>query len=282
MRAVGLAAVGLVAGMLLAGCDPVASANPGASGPVPGRTAPSSMAALGDSITTGFASCVVPAPCPRNSWATGDSTLVNSHYRRILAVNPAIQGHARNFAAPNAMAADLVAQASSAVAAKVEYVTVLVGANDVCHGSFEQMTSVPTFRAQVDQALAVLRRGLPTARVLVVSIPNIYRVWEVGHGNKAAVRVWSAGVCPALLANPTSTAAADVNRRQAVRQRIDAYGSALSAACTGYGSRCRTDGNAAHLFAFDLTDLAVTDFFHPNAGGQADLARVSWPGRIEW
>jgi lysophospholipase L1-like esterase len=240
------------------------------------------MAALGDSITNGFASCVVLASCPRNSWATGDSTLVNSHYRRIVAINPAMQGHARNLAVPNAMAADLVAQATRAVTAKVEYVTILVGANDACHASIDEMTPVPTFRTQVDLALGVLKRGLPKARVLMVSIPNVYRVWEVGRGNKVAVRVWSAGVCPALLANPTSTAAADVNRRQAFRQRIEAYDAALSAACTAYGSRCRTDGNAVHLFAFDLIDLAVTDFFHPNATGQADLARISWPGRIEW
>jgi lysophospholipase L1-like esterase len=280
MRAVALPSVALVAALLLtSGCkDANAIASDTPSG-VPSRTAPSSMAALGDSISTGFASCVVLAPCPRNSWSTGDSALVNSHYRRILAVNPAIRGRVRNFAVPNALAADLASQATSAVNAGVEYVTILIGGNDACWG---EMTPVPTFRAQVDEALGVLKRGLPRARVLVVSIPNVFRVWELGHGNAVAVKVWSAGVCPALLANPTSNAQADVNRRVAFRQRVNAYDDELAAACKAYGSRCRTDGNAVHLFAFGLGDLAVTDFFHPNASGQAELAKISYPGRFEW
>jgi len=49
---------------------------------------PSSMVALGDSITAAYGSCLAPTACPRNSWATGDGTQVNSHYRRILASNP--------------------------------------------------------------------------------------------------------------------------------------------------------------------------------------------------
>ena len=67
---------------------------------------------------------------------------------------------------------------------------------------------------------------MPEARVLLVSIPNIYRVWEIGHTNKVAVGVWKSGVCPNLLANPTSTAPADVARRQAFADRIAAYNEA--------------------------------------------------------
>ena len=239
------------------------------------------MAALGDSVTVAFDACLFPGRCPRDSWATGDGTQVNSHYKRIVAANPAMRGHAHNLAVPGAAVADLAGQAAGAVRLGVAYVTVLVGANDVCRGRFTDMTDPATFRADLDRAFGVLKLGLPQARVLVVSVPDLYRLWQFGHASGAAVRAWSHGTCPALLANPTSTADADNARRLAVRDRVVAYDSELAGACTAYGPRCRYDGGAVHAVAFG-TNLLAPDFFHPNSSGQNELARVTYPGRFTW
>lgn len=243
---------------------------------------PSSMAALGDSISVAFGSCLVPAACPRNSWATGDGTHVDSHYERVTRANPAMRRHARNFAVPSATVAGLAGQAASATGAKAEYVTILIGANDACRPRIEEMTDVATFRTRLGDALGTLRRDLPNTRVLVVSIPNVYRVWEVGRTNRAAVAAWSLGICPSLLANPNSTAEADVNRRQAFRDRITAYNGQLAAACKAYGARCRYDGGAVHRVSFGLDLISAQDFFHPNAAGQSALAKASYPERFGW
>src|SRR5690348_7934065 len=60
--------------------------------------APASMAAVGDSISLGYAtgspSCDFEGPCSQFSWATG--TAVNSHYQRLLRLNPALARHATN------------------------------------------------------------------------------------------------------------------------------------------------------------------------------------------
>jgi lysophospholipase L1-like esterase len=277
-----LAVLALVA---LACEDPGAIANPGPSRSAtgaPGRGLPSSMVALGDSLSVGFGACVSLTPCLRNSWTTGDGGSVNSHYHRIVEGNPAMRGHARNVAAPRAASADLAGQARTAVGSPAEYVTVLIGANDACRGQIGDMTPVRAFRSNVDSGLSVLRKGLPKARVLVVSIPDVYGVWEAGHTSALAVRIWSAGVCPALLANATSTAGADVSRRTAFRDRIDAYNRQLEAACAAYGSRCRTDGGAVHSSRVSLSLLGIGDFFHPNADGQARIATASYPGRFTW
>src|SRR5690606_5867981 len=114
-----------------------APANGGGGGgdddpPTPTKGFPSSMVALGDSITAGFGSCFAPTSCPRNSWSTRDSTRVASHYSKIKAENPAIARHARNLAKPGAKAANLARQAASAVAKPADYVTILIGANDAC------------------------------------------------------------------------------------------------------------------------------------------------------
>jgi lysophospholipase L1-like esterase len=245
--------------------------------PSPVAGFPSRMVALGDSLTAAYGSCLAPTACPRNSWSTGDGTQVNSHYRRILRSNPAVSGHNPNQAVPGSTVRDLPGQAAAAVGQPAEYITVLVGGNDACRG---EMTPTATFRAELDQALATLKRGLPRARVLMVSLPNIYRVWEIGHTNKVAVGVWRSGICPNLLTNPTSTAPADVARRLAFKDRITAYNGQIRAACQSYGSRCRHDDVSS--FAFELTMLSAIDFFHPNASGQGALADQTYPGTFTW
>ncbi|SCL30406.1 GDSL-type esterase/lipase family protein [Micromonospora inyonensis] len=242
--------------------------------PRPGM--PTAMAALGDSVTTGFGTCVVLASCERNSWSTGDGRRVESHYRRLVELNPAIRSRAYNHAKAGARASALADQATRAVRDRADYVTVLIGANDACRADTDAMTPVKTFRQQVDRALRTLREGRPKARVLVVSIPDLYRLWEVGHTDEQAVRSWQRGVCPALLANPTSTAAADRERRRVFRERIDAYNDELAAACRAYGSRCRHDRGAAHRVRFTLDDVNTVDHFHPNNDGQEQLAKVTW------
>ena len=243
---------------------------------------PSSMAALGDSITAGYGTCFTLVACGRNSWSTGGSASVDSHYRRIRADNSKIRGDAENYSVPGARAADLADQADRAVRDKAQYVTVLIGANDACAARVTAMTTARTFRRQVDTALARLKKGLPKARVLVVSIPDLYRLWELGHDNERAVRAWSRGVCQSLLARPTSTAQADDDRRREVDDQVDAYNRALEAACDKYGKKCRWDGGRAHRVRFSLDQVNEIDYFHPDVEGQKKLAEVTWPDRFNW
>src|SRR5947208_15238124 len=88
---------------------------------------PSSIASTGDSITRAFNTCSFPfVDCPQNSWSTGSSSAVNSHYRRILAANAAISGKNYNDAQTGAKMAGLNGQVGAAVAQQVDYVTVLM------------------------------------------------------------------------------------------------------------------------------------------------------------
>jgi lysophospholipase L1-like esterase len=264
------------------GCEGAAGGGPGddpGGDPGAGRALPSSIAALGDSITAGYASCSIIVRCGHQSWSTGSSGTVDSHYRRLLRDNTRIRDRRNNFAVPGARAAGLRAQADAAVRARAEYVTVLIGANDACRQTVEAMTAPRTFRAQVDAALKRLVTGLPRATVLVVSIPDLHRLWEIGHEDDRAVRAWARGICPTLLANPRSTARADAERRRAVDRRVDAYNRELAAACRERGRRCRYDEGATHRVRFTLDLLSGYDFFHPNAQGQRRLAEATYPRR---
>jgi lysophospholipase L1-like esterase len=244
--------------------------------------APNSMASLGDSITRGFDACGFFVDCTSRSWSTGDNASVRSQYLRLLAVNPAISGRNLNDARTGAVAADLAGQAQTAVSQGVGYVTILIGANDACKDSESQMTAVSTFRNQIDAALGRITAGLPNARVQVLSIPDLKRLWAVAKGDFRARTVWAfGGICQSMLARPTSTAPGDEDRRNRVRQRVIDFNGQLAAACAAH-PHCRYDGGAVFGFQFQFSQLSGWDYFHPNPSGQAVLASVSYAAGFGW
>ena len=244
---------------------------------------PNSMASLGDSITRGFNACGWYIDCTSRSFSTGSYTGVNSHYLRILAVNPAIYGRNFNDARSGAKAVDMTGQAKTAVGQGVQYVTLLIGANDACTSSESSMTPVATFRAQIDAALNTLKAGLPAAQVFVASIPDIKRLWQIGSVSSSARTAWSLfGICQSMLANPTSTATADVDRRDRVRARVVDFNGQLAQACALYGANCLFDNNAVFGYPFVLSQISTWDYFHPNTTGQTVLAQVSYAAGFNW
>lgn len=247
-----------------------------ASGAEPPPPLPSSMAAVGDSISQAVSSGgSLGATYPANAWSTGTNTTVNSHYARLLALNPGIVGRAWNDSVSGAKMADLDGQMRLVVGQRPDYLTVLVGGNDLCTDTVAQMTSVADFSAQFATAMDTLTTGSPQTRVYVASIPRVYQLWELFRSSFWARSVWSlGGICQSLLANPTSTQSADVARRAQVAQRNVDYNATLAAVCALYAN-CRFDGNAVYNVAFAKSDVAG-DYFHPSVAGQAKLAAVSW------
>ncbi|SDG73518.1 Lysophospholipase L1 [Sinosporangium album] len=244
---------------------------------------PGVMAALGDSISTGFNACGWYVSCTDRSWSAGHEASVRSHYRRLSALDGRLKGNNVNLAVPGATSRDLPGQAKEAVKAKADYVTILVGAQDACVRTEAQMTPVATYRARIDAALADLKAGLPNARVLIAGIPDLKRLWRVGKDSPVARTFWTLGrVCQAMLANPQSTAEADAERRDRVRARVKAFNAELGKACAAYGPACRTDGGAVFAYPFTLQHVSKWDYFHPNAEGQRVLAELTFKAGFEW
>jgi lysophospholipase L1-like esterase len=235
---------------------------------------PHSMAALGDSITRAYDVCCSYRDHPGQSWSTGGAWYdgISSHYERIKRRNSAITGQAYNHGVTGAKMAAAPDQASAAVAQHAAYVTVLLGANDLCTSSPSTMTSTDTFKAQFRQAMATLKQQLPQARIFVSSIPDIYQLWKVLHTNRVARTVWAtAHICPSMLAASRTEA-----QRQQVVARQVAFNQILAHTCHQYGANCRWDGHATYDYKFSASQVSVLDFFHPDLDGQAALARVTW------
>lgn len=195
---------------------------------------------------------------------------------------------AYNLAVAGARMDDLATQVNNVVARRtadggtVDYVTVLMGANDACRPSEAEMLEVETFRQRFAGALDSLSAGLPDSRIFVASIPDVFRLWEVLHTDATAVYTWDvANTCQSMLANPESTAAADEERRARVRQRVVDFNQQLSEVCEGY-LHCRHDQGAVFEVDFLASEVSTLDYFHPSVTGQSRLGSVSWPATFDF
>lgn len=239
-----------------------------------------SMAALGDSFTVAFRACsqAPDAVCPAASWATGSDPAVNSHLLRRQAQAPGLAGI--NLAAGGRKVSDLRSQAEQAVDAGSEYVTILIGTNDVCRETLADMTPVETFRSQFDAALDTLTGGLPSSLVFVASIPDPGRLREIFAGDATARAVWAAdgphGTCGAFLENPLSELDADVQRRAAAHARIVDLNRQLAEVCAEHPG-CVYDGGAVFDWDYGPQHVTTSDYFHFNVAGEAGLSAIIYP-----
>lgn len=237
----------------------------------PDSSAPYHMAALGDSITRA-ANADMHSDHPAVSWSTGGA--IRSHaaiIRRLfrpslVATNGAVSGTRMQALAGQAAALPLT----------VDYVTVLMGGNDVCGPSEERMTPVADYRAQFAAGMAALSERLPDARIYVVSNPNVLGLWETMHDDPAAVAMWADNnKCPVLLTRPTSTDPEDVARRQRVQARALAYNDQLAAVCAEY-IHCRYDGGVLTATPVAASSVSVLDYYHPSVAGQEALSAITF------
>ena len=243
--------------------------------PVSAASYPNNIAALGDSITRAYNTSRAFVDAPQNSWSTGTSTAVNSLYLRLLAKNPALSGQYFNYAVTGAKMTSLATQAAK-VGSSIQYVTILIGANDVCTSSESTLTSVANFQAQFQAGLNTIRTKAPNAQIYVVSIPNIYNLWAILRTNATARFTWSLfGICQSMLANANSTSTTDAARRARVKQRNIDFNTVLATVCAATAN-CRFDNNAVFNTTFVTTDVSTRDYFHPSLAGQAKLAVTAW------
>ncbi|MDX3224710.1 SGNH/GDSL hydrolase family protein [Streptomyces sp. ME19-01-6] len=248
------------------------SKRPAAKPGLPWNTSPDSIASLGDSITRGFDACSVLADCPEVSWSTG--TEVNSLARRLLPAASRSATRSWNYAKTGAVMADLSGQIQSAVTRKPQLVTILIGANDACRSSVDDMTPTADFRAEFSSALKTLRHDLPKTQVYVASVPDLKRLWSEGRKNVLGRQIWKLGICPSMLKDSDATDPAAEERRRRVEDRVDEYNATLKAVCA-QDVLCRYD-DAVHNYRFSADELSKWDWFHPSKEGQQQLAAMAY------
>lgn len=236
---------------------------------------PKSMAAAGDSIsvaTNHTLTCALFGGCASASWTTGSTTTVDSHFLRLRDYNNRIT--TRNAAKSGATMADLNGQMSTILSGgnRPGYVTVLIGANDLCGTS---LTSTDTFRSQFRAAMTTLYTTSPSTSVFVGSIPDLKRLYDLMKTNTSAVSTWDRfDVCPLMLDPSLGMQGAVMDQQLAFNQILkEECASFVTAA---YPNRCRFDNNAIFNTDFVASDISTVDYFHPSTSGQRKLSSIAW------
>ncbi|OEJ98232.1 GDSL-type esterase/lipase family protein [Streptomyces thermolilacinus] len=257
-----------------AGRRPAATVRPSPSPTSLWNPRPSSVAAVGDSITRGFDACGLLTDCPEVSWATGSDPVVNSLALRLVGA-PALASRSWNLARSGARVAELPEQMAQAARHRPGLVTVMIGANDACRPHVDLMTPVAEFRASFEAAMARLRKDAPTTQVYVAGVPDLRRLWSQGRDHPVGQRVWRLGVCASMLADAQDLGTVARERRDRVRERVVAYNEVMREVCAR-DERCRHDGGAVFAYAFDGAQLSPWDVFHPSRDGQGRLAEIAY------
>jgi lysophospholipase L1-like esterase len=233
---------------------------------------PSSIAALGDSFNTGFDAGASGGDVPALSWSTGDDARVDSLYLRLRELTSAVRPYL--IARDGSKIGDLARQMASAADHGAQLITVQSGGNDICSAKDPDHATPPAvFRNEFTQAMDVLRRRLPNARLLLTSITDEGR-WNDGSvlipGN--ARKLSDGTVCDPRL---DSSGKQDPDRRAEI-QTLEQRDNAILRTVCATDPHCRWDGGAFFRLAYSAGDVSARDAFHPSELGLQRFAATAW------
>ncbi len=288
------------------------SANPA----VPERL-PASMGALGDSMTAGALAMfrrqdfVLPwtelmvalralaygltsdldkVESRKLSWASGYDTYrrVESHSYRLTQIahlkkqiptfNAAVSGAESRDVLNNQL--DRMSAWSLKTVNKTypDYVTLMIGPNDVCADSAAQMVDTPTYHANISRIVDDILVRSPGSKVVVGSLPNIEALRSVAKDARLYWGVSCEKLWQTVTLCPTLTTENDPYERARVAARVSDFNNALKDIVESrreeFGDRIRFAAKTYQI-AFTANHLSI-DCFHPNPEGQALLADATW------
>jgi len=257
-------------------------------GRVQSQSASATLAALGDSLTAGTASCTFPYLwCPGNSWSTGDDLATS--VKRELEAQSGREVHGLLVSVPAVTMSAVPAEAyvvflASAFGLNVERMTLLIGHNDPGVCGAPAAGADAAFEKNLATSLRILgrvarKRGAKLFVSALVEVPVVARYAGVvpAGAAKSCRELWDAtGRCRELLDHRDDPAVA-----ARISAQIAAYDGILARLSAGQDWILYTPTlNAAGRRGLPNpeTNLSPLDCFHPSAAGQARLGQLAWSG----
>lgn len=286
---------------------------------------PESMAAIGDSITAGavaqfttqswydptdligllyrllrakFKGSVEPAQRKDLSWSTGSNRRlwVHSHYAMLSYL---AESHGRagvkvnNAAVSSEDSGDALKQLSKVLDWSVEstgkgspdYVTILIGANDLCNDPGKLSTPTEVYRGRITKLIHEVLVRNQKSKVMVLELPNVNRVWEFARDKKLS-RFKNFQNCSALWrqSNLCKSVLSDLSpaeRSRSINQNRE-YNRVLRETVAQFAAQNGRYGRDRVRLARGFYDQELKfdefsiDCFHPNYSGQSNMGWKSF------
>ncbi len=245
------------------------------------------LAALGDSITAGTASCAFPyIYCPGNSWSTGN---LDGSLRRQLEAGSGREVRGLLVAVPGVTMKSVPAEAfvvflASRFGLDVERMTLLIGHNDpgVCGAPAGGQDAL--FSKNYATALRILAHVARSrsSKLFVsglVDVPVLarYAALTPNGAGKTCREIWAAtGRCSRFLGHLD-----DASIGAGMEAQVAAYDGLLESGAAGKPWVLFTPALTANSrggLADPAAELSPLDCFHPSAAGQSSLGLTAWNG----
>ncbi len=221
------------------------------------------------------------------SWSTGSE--LNSHYKILKRMNP--QMEVRNFSQASAKSENIWKEQIPSLIRWSEkklnqrlpdYVTLLVGHNDLCGFSLNQMTEVHAFRENIHRSLELLMSESNQTRVLVLPLARLDTVPK-NLGNSRHFPIPGFGTCKNVWKTiplcRTLTQTDSRRAREVFNHRLLDFNHAIKEEVANFREK---HGDRIRL-AHDIEDYtpqptdAAIDCFHANRHAQKKISDISWP-----
>lgn len=224
----------------------------------------------------------------QHSWSTGDddADLVESHFKRLRIKNPKIRSY--NFAVSGSKSKDIPGQVDELLRfersqkVSIDYITLMIGANDLAVETIGSSISSLQFIGPIERALRKLLDANPDRAILLVGLPNVFRVFESTHSLNALNILGNDIKCGDMrTAVYGKTILFDSNDPDypAVQKLYRQYEVGVRA----LSERLQADYPSAYLktaqnYDFDLSSIKTlaVDCFHPSVWGHAVIAEFTW------
>lgn len=264
------------------------------------RRVPKRLSSVGDSITEAinaeeFNIFQIITPNHWASWANGyrgfwewllGRTNVRSHNQRISSKYGS-SGRANYMeAVSGADSYDIPPQMAQSVAHSADYVTLFMGHNDVCQGSFADIPTDAEFEANVRAGFDQLKAGLPNgATVQTLAIVDIYKLWELGPQLSGAFgisceTIWATTLLDIFPCGTMLNPLIGESGRQYTRSRNIAFNQILEDLVAEYQATDSHHHWEFNTLTFDTnfvpSEVSPFDCFHPSAAGQKRLSKETW------
>jgi len=223
------------------------------------------------------------------SWATGlnYSNFVYSHYERLLEHDSSIKGF--NFAISGHKSKDLMGQIDKFLATEenenvnIEYVALLMGANDLVAHTIDKITPALKYIANIEAGLVKILEANGNRRILIVGIPHIIDVF-IESAEMHAINIFGADwnchkMRTTLYGDEATFQIDDLGLMMQVKNILVQYHNGLENMIL----RLKNDFVNADFILYRDYDMIQNvekslsvDCFHPSELGQAELAEKTW------
>lgn len=228
------------------------------------------MGAIGDSVTSAVNSTDWGSQL-QSSWSTGYDAegVVDSHYLKLTRKFDTDIG-SKNVARGGATATSLQEQVSELIPFNPDYVTMMIGGNDVCTWSRDYDRQLFAFEARVNAAVTRLIEHNDDIKILLVPIPNLISLWRLGR-ERNCQWLWDiSGFCSDLLSDDRSD-----RDRLAFEQRLELANAALMSVADSHPDHIRFDPSIGAR-EFEWEHVSPRDCFHPSGPGQSMISDLTW------